>query len=185
MRRLVLSLLAASSVALLTACGSGGSAFNTSQTNIDRVVLATAGQPPGVFKVVPGGTILISALGVKGSQNAIVSSDTRFTFNVGPAPAGVLYQGGNSAQDGFQGVCSGFTQLSPASIPLLPAIPQSSLSTGGATDSVTFTAPTAASLNVPTAPNTVGPAPAAYCVYVNAIHTSDGVVGSATVYVGN
>ncbi|GAC1418199.1 MAG: hypothetical protein NVSMB64_27930 [Candidatus Velthaea sp.] len=194
MRRLVLSLLAASSVALLTACGPGGSAFNLSDNNkLDRIILSTAGQPPGVFKVVPGGSIAISATGVKGSQNSIVTGDTNFTFNVGPAPAGALYQGGIGAADGIQGVCLGFSQLvppvapstTPTTVSLVPTITQNSLAAGAATDSVIFTAPTIASLNVPLGPNTAAPAPAAYCVIINATHTSDGVVGSATVYVGN
>jgi len=198
MRRLVLSLLAASSVALLTACGQGGSAFNVSNnTKVDRVSIQSAGQPPGVLKVVPGGTIGLSAIGTRGSLNTINSADTNYTFNYGYAVAGTPYQ---NNQDGIQAFCAGFLQQppTPASgvVPAPVALPITNLPSNSkqfsqnnvSTDSINFTAPTAAAiaaLNPPIAPIMAAPAPASYCVIVNATHTSDGVVGSAVIYVGN
>jgi len=186
MRRLVLSLLAASSVVLLSACGQGGSAFNAgNNTHVTNVLLMSNGDPSGVFKVVPGGTLDLSAVGVKGPNNAIETSDINYTFDASVAPAGTFYQ--NSIA-GTQGVCLGFTQNSPAPVTALalsPVVPAAALVTSSAAPStVVVVAPQIATLNAEFAPpNTIGTAPASYCLIVNAHHTSDGVTGSATVLV--
>lgn len=161
MRRFLLSLLAASSAALLSACGQGGAAFNQNGTSkIDRVVFTTPnGGTTGIFKVVPGGQILITAVGVKGTQNVINTNDNRFTFNVAYAPAGALYQ----AQP------DGVTQ---ASCPAPPAAPQPVLPTltpaPQSPDTIALVAPVAA---------------APYCLTLNATHVTDQVVGSVNVFV--
>jgi hypothetical protein len=186
MRRLVLSLFAASSVVLLSACGQGGSAFNAgNNTHVDHVLLMSNGDPSGVFKVVPGGTLTVSAVGVKGPNNVIVNADINYTFDAEVAPAGTLFQNSIS---GVQGVCLGFTQNSPApvtALPLAPVIPPANLVTSGnSPDTVVFVAPQIATLNaLDQTPNTIGTAPASYCVFLNAHHTVDGVTGSATILV--
>ncbi|MFN2459067.1 MAG: hypothetical protein ABR591_00030 [Candidatus Velthaea sp.] len=188
MRRLPLTLIAAGAAVLLSACGQGGSAFNFgNNTKVDRVVIQSNGQPEGVFKVVPGGSILLSAQGTRGANNVVINADVNYTFNAAVAPAGRPFQNGVS---GAQGICAGFTQVPPpvggvaqAAIPLIPTVPAAALSgSSQSPNTITLTAPTIASLNAQFAPgNTAGPAPASYCIIVNATHVSDGVVGSATV----
>jgi hypothetical protein len=182
MRRLVLSLLAASSVALLTACGQGGSAFNTGSTNkATHVIVESAGDPPGSLKVVPGGTIVLSAVATNGPNNSIVIGDSNFTFTYNIAPANTPYP---SNVDGQQAFCNGLTGTNG----ILPAILTSSTTT---TPSVTVTS-SDGNLIV-TAPASIAAFGAAtafspttattYCLNINAIHTSDGVTGSAVLLV--
>jgi hypothetical protein len=176
MRRLVLSLLAASSVALLTACGQGGSAFNTgTPTNISHVQIESSGNPPGVFKVVPGGTIKLSAVGTNGS-GFINQNDTSYNWTYNVTASGAFYNSSATATTACP-VMSGFSGT-------LPAILKNSSGTVG----VTVASSDATVLLTPPASITAfGPAAAgaSYCLTINATHISDGVTGSAYVYVGN
>jgi len=164
MRRLVLSLLAAGSVALLTACGQGGTAFGGgSNGNANRVIL-TAGQgTTGVFTVRAGYPIVVSATAVYGSQN-VVSTDQNFTFAWAFAPAGTVYQNG-SVSGAQQGTCAAPpTGYTPSS-----ATP---LSNAGA-NFVTVTPFPAAQIT--------GTIP--YCINLVATHNIDGVQGNAVILV--
>lgn len=174
MRRLMVSFLAASSVVLLSACGQGGSAFNAgNNVKVDHVQLESNGQPPGVFKVVPGGFITISAIGLRGSQNVVVTGDINYTFDASISRGGLLF---DNSISGLQGTCASFTGSTGT-----PVVPAANLVTGTASpNTVVLVAPTIAAANalfsVP-APA----APASYCIVLNAHHVIDGVTGSTVI----
>jgi hypothetical protein len=175
MRRLLVSFLAAGSVVLLSACGQGGSAFNAgNNSKVDHVQLETNGQPAGVFKVVPGGTLTISAIGLKGPQNVQETADQNYSFDASISAGGLFYQNGIS---GAQAACGVFTAAVGT-----PVVPAANLAVVGrnAPNTVVLTAPTIAAANalfaVPAAA-----APALYCIVLNAHHVSDGVTGSAII----
>jgi hypothetical protein len=179
MRRLLVSFLAAGSVVLLSACGQGGSAFNAgNNSKVDHVQLETNGQPAGVFKVVPGGTLTISAIGLRGSQNVVETGDLNYTFDASISTSGLFFQNGIS---GAQTACGAFTGAVGT-----PVVPAANLTVFGRNDpnTVVFTAPTIAAANalfaVPAAA-----APASYCVILNAHHVSDGITGSAIIDISN
>ena len=78
MRRIVLSLAVACSAAL-TACSGGGQVLGTGGTSPDHVVISVAGQL-NVPRVNAGSPLVLSAVGVKGSQNGAVYTST-FTWH--------------------------------------------------------------------------------------------------------
>ena len=74
MRRIVRILAVLGAVAL-SACSGGGSVLNfDNSANGDRVIL-TVQAPSNIARVVPGGSLPISAVTVKGSQNGFVNSN--------------------------------------------------------------------------------------------------------------
>ncbi|MGB8266363.1 MAG: hypothetical protein WCE44_08590 [Candidatus Velthaea sp.] len=167
MRRLVLSLLAASSLALLTACGQGGTAFSSgSNGNANRVVFTGTQGLSGVFFVRAGSGIQVTAEAVYGSQN-VLSSDQNFTFSWAFAPAGTLYQNGS---------VSGAQQSACAAPPSGAAPPLNTILSNAGPNYVTVTPfPTAAGY----AAAETGAAP--YCINLVATHTVDGVQGSVVI----
>ncbi|HMC45533.1 MAG TPA: hypothetical protein VKJ77_09440, partial [Caballeronia sp.] len=178
MRRLMVSFLAAGSVVLLSACGQGGSAFNAgNNVKVDHVQLETFGNPPGVFKVVPGGFITVSAIGLRGSQNVQVTGDLNYTFDASISPGGQLFDNTISGQ---QTACGAFTGSTGT-----PVVPAANLVVSATSpNTVVLVAPTIAAANalfsVP-APA----APASYCILLNAHHVIDGVTGSTVIDVSN
>jgi hypothetical protein len=179
MRRLLVSFLAAGSVVLLSACGQGGSAFSAgNNSKVDHVQLESSGQPAGVFKVVPGGFLTISAIGLKGPQNVVETGDLNYTFDASISPGGLLFQNGIS---GAQTACGAFTGAVGT-----PVVPAANLVVAGrnAPNTVVLVAPQIAAANalfaVPAAA-----APASYCIVLNAHHVSDGVTGSTIIDVSN
>jgi hypothetical protein len=169
MRRLLLSLLAASSLASLTACGQGGTAFGGGSSGNANTVILTAGQgTTGVFTVRAGFPIIVSATATAGTEN-VVSSNQDFTFAWTFAAAGTLYNNGS---------VSGATQSACAAPPAgYPNPPNTILSNAGA-NFVTVTPPgSVAGYGT----GTTGTTP--YCISLVATHANDNVVGRAIILV--
>ena len=186
MRRLVPSLLAASSVAFLTACGQGGSAFNFGGSSAaDRVVVFSSGNPAGVLKVVPGGTIVLSAQALTGSNNVVVQ-DTNFTFNYTISAVDTPYGNSQSGNQAFCNTLGGTSGVLPGALQA-PGMTTLGTSVSAGSGTVVLVAPAsiaafgAASIITATKllPSTAG----AYCLTVNAMHVVDGQVGSQTILV--
>jgi len=76
MRRFALSLAAVLSVAALSGCGSGGSVlgFGGDDPSPDHVIITVAA-PSNIARVLPGGSLALSAVQVHGSQNGILSGN--------------------------------------------------------------------------------------------------------------
>jgi hypothetical protein len=76
MRRFVFSLAAALSVAALSGCGSGGSVlgFGGDNPTPDHVIITVAA-PSNIARVLPGGSLALSAVQVHGSQNGLLSGN--------------------------------------------------------------------------------------------------------------
>jgi hypothetical protein len=176
MRRLAFSVLAASSLALLTACGQGGTAFGGgSSGNASSVILTSAQGLSGVFAVRQGAAIIVNATAVAGTQN-VVTTDQNFTFAWSLAPAGSIYQTG-SVSGAEQAPCGALP--TGAGGPPLPTV----LTNAGA-NFVTVTAPANATPYAFSASVVLGSTTAAtepYCLHVVATHTIDGVQGSANI----
>jgi len=169
MRRLVLSLLSASSLALLTACGQGGTAFGGGSNGNASTVVLTAGQgTTGVFTVRAGFPIVVSATATDGIENVVATNQT-FTFAWTFAPTGTLYNNG-SVSGATQGQCA----APPAGY---PNPPNTILSNAGA-NFVTVTPPGSV-LGYGT--GTTGSTP--YCISLIATHDVDNVVGRAIILV--
>jgi len=168
MRRLLLSLFAASSLALLPACGQGGTAFGGgSNGNASSVVFSTGGTT-GVFSVRAGFPIVMSATAVDGVEN-IVSTNQDFTFTWGFAPAGTLYNNGS---------VSGAQQTACAAPPAgFSGTPNTVLSNAGS-NFVTVTPPGSV---LGYGAGTTGSTP--YCIVLIATHQVDGVKGRAVILV--
>ena len=101
MRRLSLTLIASCGIALLSACGSGGYAFNGTNSggNIDSMAFTNgSGQVNDFIVAVNGNTpIEINAVGYKGSgQGALVVPDAQFTWQVNFSKPGTKYSTGAS-----------------------------------------------------------------------------------------
>jgi len=74
MRRIVQS-LGVVGVLALGACGAGGSVLNfATDSNPDHVIITAAG-PTNLARVLPGAGLALSAIHVKGSQNAFVNGN--------------------------------------------------------------------------------------------------------------
>jgi hypothetical protein len=169
MRRLLLSLLAASSLALLTACGQGGTAFGGgSSGNATSVVFTTGQGTSGVFFVRAGFPIIMSATAVAGTEN-VVTTNQNFAFSWGFAPAGTLYNNGS---------VSGATQSACAAPPGgYTGTPANILSDAGA-NFVTVTPPGSV---LGYGAGTTGSTP--YCIVLIATHQGDGIKGRAVILV--
>jgi hypothetical protein len=76
MRRIVLSLAAVLSAAVLSACGGGGSVlgFGGDNPSPDHVIITTSA-PSNIARVLPGSGIALSAVQVHGSQNGLLSGN--------------------------------------------------------------------------------------------------------------
>lgn len=175
MRRIVLSVMVAGSAAALAACGGGGTAFGSGSNSIDRVVVTGSGSLSGVNKVVPGGTIVLSATGVKGSSNT-TAGDNGYSWSASYAPVGTPAQ---ALATGSQIFCNGLTT---------PAIsPAGSLNVSSVNPStLTLVVPTAVPAVTAPAASIAPAAPAgSYCLIVQATHTADGKFGTAVVVVDN
>ncbi|HEY0393993.1 MAG TPA: hypothetical protein VGD01_05815 [Candidatus Elarobacter sp.] len=71
MRRIVLS-LAVLSALTLGACSGGGSALSFGGNSQSERVIVTVQAPSNIARVLPGASLALSAVGVRGSQNGIV-----------------------------------------------------------------------------------------------------------------
>lgn len=184
MRRLVLSVLAAGSIALLAACSQGGSAFTgSSAQNADHVQITSAGNPAGILKVVPGGSIVLSAQALKGSNN-VVLQDTNFTFDYAIAPAGTPYPNSQSGTQGFCNTLTGTATVLPSILTPGGALGQASgASVASPSGTVTLTAPASITAGFGSTAAFSPTTASTYCLTVNAHHVLDGVTGSATVLV--
>jgi hypothetical protein len=166
MRRLALSLLAASSLALLTACGQGGTAFGSGQTGTASSVILSSGQGlTGVFIVRAGTSIQVSAEAVQGSQGALTTNQ-QFTFAATFAPSGTLYQNG-SPSGAQQSACPAPPAAVNATI-----FAAANVLTNAGSNFVTVNPPANAA-----------PWGAPYCLNLVATHTVDGVQGNAVIFV--
>ncbi len=101
MRRLSLTLIASCGVALLSACASGGYAFNGTNGggNIDSVVFTNGSGQVNDFYVSPNGNtpIQVNAVGFRGTgQGALVVPDATFTWAAAFAKPGTPYFKGPS-----------------------------------------------------------------------------------------
>jgi hypothetical protein len=97
MRRIVTSLASAAVVLALGACSGGGSVLNfSSDSNPDHVILTVQG-PTNLARVLPGAGLAISAIQVKGSQNAIINGNN-FRWSAALTTGGVY----NFTTDGNQ-----------------------------------------------------------------------------------
>jgi len=174
MRRLVLSLLATSSLALLTACGQGGTAFGGgSSGNASSIVFSTGGTT-GVFSVRAGFPIVMSATAVAGIEN-VVTTNQSFAFSWGFAPSGTLYNNGS---------VSGAQQSACAAPPVGFTVPQVSILSNAGSNFVTVTPPgTVAGYGAGTTLGGSATAAAPYCVVLIATHQGDGVKGRAVILV--
>jgi len=176
MRRLVFSLLAASSLALLPACGQGGTAFGGGASgNANRVVLSACSGTCGVFAVRQGQGILISATAVAGNENT-VTTDQNFTFSWTLAGAGTLYNNG-SVSGAQQSPCGALP--TGAGAPPLPTVLVNAGANFVTVEAPPNAAPYAFASNVVLGSTTAATEP--YCINVVAIHTLDGVKGNAIV----
>jgi hypothetical protein len=175
MRRLVLSLLAASSLALLTACGQGGTAFGGgSSGNANNVILTTGQGTTGVFTVRAGFPIVVSATATAGTEN-VVTTNQNFTFTWAFAPTGTLYNNGS---------VSGATQSPCAAPPAGYPVPPATILSNAGQNFVTVTPPgTVAGYGAGTTLGGSATAGAPYCVIVFATHANDGVVGKQVILV--
>ncbi len=195
MRRLVLSLAVVCASAVFSACaGSGGYAFNNSNSGkIDRVLFSAGNAAGGIFKLAANPTqpLLIAAVGAKGSQNAIVP-DTTFVWSASLASGGQVY--GNNI-NGATGTCpvpaaGSIINQGLVTSPLALRFPSSSPTTGstatGTANVITNLAPwdpTFQSDSVFVIPLNNVPAP--YCLTIQATHSGDGVFGTTVVLVSN
>jgi hypothetical protein len=99
MRRIVLSLAVLSATAL-SACSGGGSVLNfESNANAQAVIITVVG-PSNIARVLPGGSLPLSAVAVRGSQNGFTSNNN-FRWSA------VLVTSGNyvATADGSQKPC--------------------------------------------------------------------------------
>jgi hypothetical protein len=74
MHRLVVLLVAAASAAALGACSGGGSALNFGGSAPTSVIITVVG-PSNIARVIPGGSLPLSAIAVTGSQNGVNSNN--------------------------------------------------------------------------------------------------------------
>ena len=108
MRRIVLSLAALGAIAL-SACSGGGSVLSFSNSSTPDRTIVTAVGPSNIARVLPGASLPLSALGVRGSANGSVSGNSftwsaalvtsgQYPFNTGgqtkPCPAVTITQSG-------------------------------------------------------------------------------------------
>ena len=111
MRRIVKSLASAGVLLALGACSGGGSVLNFSNDNVPDRVIVTVQGATNLARVLPGAGLPISAVAVKGSQNAILNVN-RFKWSAA-LTTGLSY---NFTPDGNQ-------QRACASVMFLPAGP--------------------------------------------------------------
>ncbi len=74
MRRIVRSLAVLGAVAL-SACSGGGSVLNFDNSSKADAVIVTVQAPSNIARVLPGGSLPISATSVRGSQNGFVNAN--------------------------------------------------------------------------------------------------------------
>jgi hypothetical protein len=174
MRRIVMSLAVLGAVSL-GACSGGGTVLNSSGANTpDKVVLTTVG-PTNIARVLPGASIAISAVALKGDG---ILSNNRFTWTAELVTSGT-YTANTSGQ---QKACAVVTQtIGAVTSPFL------------ADFSIYVTIDPTNEANILFSPPPTIPAPAGsilatnfpYCVVVSATSVGGGAVGSITVAVVN
>lgn len=182
MRRILLSLMAVGSAAVLAACSQGGTAFNTNTNMADRVVVTANGNggSTGTAKVLPGFPITLSAVAVNSPNNA-VNTTAQFTWTVTPQVGGTFTNGATGAQT----LCP-TTYGTPAS----PLVPVSALTAGvftngtttNSSNNLTVVPPAAGTLFTPAGGPAISPA-TPYCLVATAKFTPSGAQGSIVIYV--
>jgi hypothetical protein len=123
MRRLTLSLIATCSIAVLSACGSGGYAFSGSGGKITSIQFFSSSGQVNDYFLSPSGTspLTISAQGYNGTGTFTnVVPDTTFTWAVSYAPEGTTYSKGASPNG--SGTCGTPGNLAPLYYALLEPV---------------------------------------------------------------
>ena len=176
MRRFVQSLAAVLGIAALGACNGGGSVLNVGGTPNPTAVIVTVQSPQNIARVVPGGSLPISALGVIGSQNGATYTG-QFRWSAALVPTGGTY----FVTPGVSRACAAVT-ITPTGGSATPYFADFSLYiTIDPTNeqNILFAPPPV----VPSPTGTTVSAPYPYCVVVSATAMNGGAVGSITVAV--
>lgn len=176
MRGIVKTSAVALSVLALGACSGGGSVLSSGGNTIDRTIVTVQGGS-NIARVLPGASIAISAVGVRGSQNGVVSNN-RFTWSAAVTTGGQYV----ANTDGTTKPCGGltFTPTGGSAVTYLPDFSIYVTIDPSNEANIIFTPPT----TVPVTGGTVATSfPTPYCVVVTATPVGGGSGNSGSITV--